>query len=314
MIELGVSLPTVGPFATREHVLALARHAEDLGFDAVWVTDHVVLPFERRSPYPYPESRVPEAIYSAGVAWLDPIATLGVVAGATERVRLATSVIVLPYRNPLVLANETATLDHLSGGRLVLGVGAGWIAEEFRALGVSITERGARTDESIRVLRHLWSAERADFEGRFWSFSDVAIASRPAQRPGPPILVGGNGDAALRRAGRLGDGWHGLDVALDDVAAKVAAMRAHAEAAGRDPRALVPTVRRGIAPDFEVTSLAPERRTIGPTPEAAAREIDAYASAGVGHLCLDFLFLPDEAARVMEWVAKEVRPLLAGEA
>lgn len=310
MIEIGVSVPTVGPFSTREHVLTAARYADALGFDVVWATDHVVLPFDRKSPYPYPEGGVPQAVYSAGVDWLDPVASLAVIAGATERVRLGTSVIVLPYRNPLVLANETATLDRLSGGRLALGVGAGWIAEEFAALGVPFSERGPRTDESIAVLRHLWTAERADFHGRFWSFADVAIGTRPAQQQGPPILVGGNGDPALRRAGRLGDGWHGMDVLLEQAGPKVAAIRRHAEEAGRDPDALTPTVRRAAVPDMDVMNFGPDRHAIGPAPDDAARELDAYGKAGVRGICLDFMFPPDQALRAMEWFAEKVKPLL----
>lgn len=303
-------MPSVGPFATREYLIGAARHAEALGFDSVWITDHVVLPVENRSEYPYPESGVPFAVYQAGVDWLDPIVALGIIAGATERVQLASSVCVLPYRNPLVLANETATLDRLSDGRLLFGVGAGWIEEEFAAVGVPFSERGPRTDESIEIIRTLWTQQNAEYTGRFWSFRNVSLATHPVQKPSPPILVGGNHGPALRRAGRLGDGWHGMDVKLDETPAKVASLREHAEKAGRDPNALTPTVRRGVRPAEYEADFTPERICLGPEADDVAREIDAYEKAGVQHICLDFSFPPEESARKMEWFAREVMPLL----
>ena len=156
-MRIGVSLPNVGLDHGKEMVLPVAEAAERLGFDSVWAAHHVTLPYERASKYPYGHSGT-EVAMSPGMQWLDPLVTLSMVAAVTDRVRLGTSVLVLPYRNPVNLAAEVAALDVLSDGRFVLGVGAGWMQEEFRALGIDPAERGARTDEHIEVLRTLWTA------------------------------------------------------------------------------------------------------------------------------------------------------------
>lgn len=311
-MDLGIGLPNVGPAAEREFLLQLARAAEDLGFASVWVQDHVVMPAERTSEYPYPASGS-EVLMTAGVDWLDPIATMGVLAGATERVGIGTSVLVLPYRNPVVLANELATLDRLSEGRIALGIGSGWMDEEFAAVGVPKRERGARTDEAIAVLKTLWSRpDPVSFEGRFWSFRGVQLASRPFQPGGPPILVGGNTEPALRRAGRLGDGWLGFDVFPEQMGEAVTTIRRHAEEAGRSPDDVVLTVRRGLLPPFEVGNFLPARRCLGPTTREVLAELRTYAAAGVGAVALDFAMIPPEMVRAMEWVAREVLPEASG--
>lgn len=309
-MNFGVGLPSAGPIAEREFLLPVARAADRLGFHSVWGTDHVVLPPARKSPNPYPRSTADWA-YQAGVRWLDPIATMGVVAGATERVIIGTSVLVLPYRNPVVLANEVSTLDRLSEGRIVLGVGAGWIDEEFAALGVPIAERGARTDEGIAVLRTLWSTEDpASFDGRFTRFEEMAIATAPQSAGGPPIYVGGNTPAALRRAGRLGDGWLGFEVWAEEIAPAREQIERAARVAGRDPAAIVLSARRGLTPPFEFSDFLPERCCLAGKPREIADELLRYEEAGVSLMVFDLTMLPDEIVRAMEWFAEEVEPLL----
>ncbi len=309
-MNLGIGLPSAGPVAEREFLLDSARAAERLGFQSVWCTDHVVLPPERKSPNPYPRSTADWA-YQAGVRWLDPVATMGVVAGATERVLIGSSVLVLPYRNPVVLANEVATLDRLSEGRIVLGIGAGWIDEEFDAIGVPMRERGARTDEHIRVLRTLWSSvDPVTFEGRFTSFTDMAIATEPHRPGGPPIYVGGNSPAALARVGRLADGWLGFEVWADEVPDARRAIHEAARTAGRDPSTIELTVRRGLLPPFEVTNFLPGRRCLEGKPREVADEILRYRDEGIGLVVFDMTILPAEAVRTMEWLREEVAPLM----
>lgn len=309
-MNIGVSLPTVGPIGEREFVLETARHADRLGFHSVWGTDHVVLPKERRSEYPYKRSTT-EMLFTPGVAWLDPVATMGVVAGATERVMIGSAVLVLPYRNPVVLANELATLDRLSEGRIILGIGAGWLAEEFEALGVPPAERGARTDEYISAMKRLWdSAAPLSFEGTFVRFHDVVLASRPVQRGGPPVYVGGNTPPALRRAAVLADGWLGMEVWADEIAEVRARIERAAKDADRDPSEVTLAVRRGVKPPFEISDFLPERRSISGPPREVADELLAYAHEGIGTMILDLAMLPGEAVRTMEWLAAEVVPLL----
>ena len=188
-MRIGVSLPNVGLDHGKEMVLPVAEAAERLGFDSVWAAHHVVLPYERSSKYPYGRSGT-EVAMSPGMQWLDPLVTLSMVGAVTDRVRLGTSVLVLPYRNPVNLAAEVAALDVLSEGRFVLGVGAGWMQEEFRALGIDPAERGARTDEHIEVLRTLWTQDPASFERPVHAVRGDRAGHHAAHR-GRPADLGG---------------------------------------------------------------------------------------------------------------------------
>jgi probable F420-dependent oxidoreductase len=308
-VDVGVSLPTVGPIAEREFLLDIARAADRGGLHSVWATDHVILPKHRTSEYPYKRSTT-EMLFSPGITWLDPIATLGVAAGATERVAIGTAVLVLPYRSPIVLANELASLDRLSEGRIILGIGVGWMNEEFEALGVPPKERGARTDEYIKVLKTLWSAAPnfVSFEGRFVRFEDMALAAAPHRPGGPPIYVGGNSPAALRRAGTLADGWLGMEIYLEELADARAALEKAAADAGREPVEIA--IRRGLVPPFEVSNFLPERRAITGSAREVADELLRFDGEGVGLAILDLAMLPAEAVATIEWLAAEVLPIL----
>lgn len=309
-MDIGISLPAVGPAAEREFLLATAQAADRLEFHSVWTSDHVIFPKERRSEYPYKHSTTEIAV-NRGVAWLDPVAVMGVVAGATERVSVGTSVLVLPYRSPIILANEVASLDRLSQGRVLLGVGAGWMDEEFAALGVPRAERGARTDEYIRALRALWSsADLVSFEGEFVHFTDMTLATRPYRPEGPPIYVGGNSPAALRRAGALADGWLGFEVFVEDIPEARGVIESAAKEAGRDPTAIILSARRGLVPPFEVSNFLPERRAIAGSPRVVADELLRYRDQGVSLVVLDIALLPGEVVQTLDWLAAEVRPLL----
>jgi probable F420-dependent oxidoreductase len=310
-MNIGVSLPTVGPIAEREFVLETARAADRLGFHSVWATDHVVILKDRVSEYPYKRSTT-EMLFTPGITWLDPVATMGVVAGGTETVLIGSAVLVLPYRDPVVLANELASLDRLSGGRIILGVGAGWLAEEFRALGVAPEERGKRTDEYIRAMKVLWdSGSPVSFDGRFVNFTDVVLATQPVRTGGPPILVGGNTPAALRRAGALADGWLGMELWVEEIAEIRTGLERAAKEAGRDPSDLVLSLRRGVRPLFEISDFLPERPAIAGTPREVAEELLRYRDEGVSTMILDLAMLPAEAIETMEWLAAEVKPFLA---
>jgi probable F420-dependent oxidoreductase len=309
-MNVGVSLPTVGPIGEREFVLDIARAADRAGLHSVWGTDHVVFPKVRTTPYPYQRSTT-EVLFSPGVDWLDPVATMGVVAGATEHVLIGTAVLVLPYRSPVVLANELSTLDRLSEGRIVLGIGAGWMNEEFEAVGVPPNERGARTDEYIRLLKTLWSSKGyVSFEGTFVQVRDVTLAAKPIRDGGPPIFVGGNSAAALRRAGRLGDGWLGMEVFVDEIADARTAIHKAAADAGRDPASVELVVRRGVVPPFEVSNMLPERTVLRGGARGVADELLRYRDEGVSTAVLDLAMFPAEAVRTIDWLATVVLPLL----
>jgi probable F420-dependent oxidoreductase len=234
-VKFGLMFANAGPLGTVDMTVGVAQLAEELGFESLWAVEHVVVPSGYQSQYPYsPNGRMPGG---EDLALPDPLIWLSYVAGVTSRIRLATGILVLPQRNPLVLAKELATLDALSRGRVELGVGVGWLREEFDALGVPFERRGARTDEYIDVLRRVWTEPETSYDGEFTRFAPVKSYPKPAQDSGIRIHVGGHSEASARRAGRLGDGYfpgrgepellHLLDV-----------MRASARDAGRDPDAI----------------------------------------------------------------------------
>ena len=239
-MKFGVMFANTGFGSSPDGAVALARAAEAGGFETLWTVEHVVVPSGYESAYPYDASGK-----MAGGAEAfdlpDPLIWLTWAAAHTERIRLATGVLVLPQRNPVVTAKELATLDHLSGGRMTLGVGAGWLAEEFAALGVPFAERGARLDEYIDVLRELWApsddAEKATVDGRFVSFERCIMRPRPVNGT-IPIVIGGHTPVAARRAGRRGDGFFPASGTIDELAELFAIVRAEADAAGRDPDAI----------------------------------------------------------------------------
>ena len=202
--EFGLAFANIGPFVEPDEAVGLARAAEAAGFESIWTVDHVVVPAGYRSKYPYdPSGKLPSG---EATVFPDPLIWLAYVAARTSTVRLGTGILIVPQRNPLVLAKELATLDHLSGGRMILGAGIGWLEEEFEALGVPFAGRAQRTEEAIAAMRALWSHEQASFEGTTTSFRDCFL--RPQPTGGTiPVHVGGHSKAAARRAGRIGDGF-----------------------------------------------------------------------------------------------------------
>ncbi len=239
-MKFGLRYANIGPLSRREPALELARFAEELGFESLWTIEHVVIPAGYTSAYPYSDDG--RFGWPENLEYPDPLPWLATIAGATERIRLGTAIVILPQRNPVVLAKELATIDVMSGGRLLFGIGVGWLAEEFAAIGVPFDERAARTDEAIEVLRCLWSEDEASFAGRFTDLDRALMFPKPIQevggRPGVPILVGGHSKAAARRAGRLGDGFFPARATPEDLGPLVDVVRSSAIDAGRDPAAI----------------------------------------------------------------------------
>jgi probable F420-dependent oxidoreductase len=234
-MRFGIAFANVGPFIEPHAAASFARAAEDAGFESLWTVEHVVVPSDYKSPYPYsPDGRMPGTEDSPIP---DPLIWLAYVAASTERIRLGTGILILPQRNPIVLAKELATLDRLSGGRLLLGVGIGWLEEEFDAIGVPFGDRAARTDEYVSALRTLWTEDKATFHGEYANFDNCILRPRPTQGL-VPVHVGGHSQAAARRAGRLGDGFFPAGASHDRFAGLLEIARAEAAAAGRDPGAL----------------------------------------------------------------------------
>ncbi len=234
-MKFGVMFANVGPMAFGEGAIGIAQAAEAAGIESLWTVEHTLVPVGYQSAYPYSDSGRMPGPEDSPIP--DPLIWLSYVAGATSTIRLGTGILILPQRNPITLAKEVATLDQLSGGRVELGIGVGWLEEEFDAIGVPFAERGRRTDEHVAALRALWTQAPASFDGEFTSFGEVYCRPAPAQA-NIPIVVGGHTKVAARRAGRLGDGFfpgrgtHELLAELIDV------VRTTAVEHGRDPDAI----------------------------------------------------------------------------
>ena len=257
-----------GPFATAKGAKAIATAAEDAGFESIWTVEHVVVPVGYESQYPYDQSGKMPGGEKTDIP--DPLVWLSFVAAATSSIKLGTGILIVPQRNPLVLAKEVATLDKLSEGRMVLGVGVGWLEEEFEALGVPFAQRGKRLDDYIVAMRRLWTENEAQYAGEFTSFPAVVARPKPSQGS-VPIVIGGHSEAAARRAGRLGDGFFPGKGSNDRLRELFDIMRATALENDRDPDAIELTTggAAAFAPDpiaelKELESLGVSRVVIPP--------------------------------------------------
>jgi probable F420-dependent oxidoreductase len=296
-MKLGLHLPQVGAAATPEHLAHVARRAEDEGFSSLWVSDHIVVPVTG-SPLP-------------SVEMIEPVTTLAYVAAVTKTIRLATSVLVVPYRNPFHLAKELATLDRLCHGRLIVGLASGWLEQEFHVLGADWERRGPYTDEAIRLMRTCWQNEIPEFKGEFFSTSAMRFGPRPPSGH-IPIWIGGLSKRAARRAIELGDGWHGSRMTPQQVAQRLGWLREIAARQGRSLNgfALSHRVYMGFAERWTETGgyiegvLAP--------PEQMIDYLNQYAQLGIEELLIAPITPDQESlARFLDRFAKEVRPRLA---
>lgn len=299
-MNFGVWLHNCRHLAIPEMIRATAVRAERLGYDSVWVSDHVVVPRAN--------------VAGIGETIFDPLVTLAVAAGMTTRVRLGTTVLIVPYRNPVVAAKMIASLDALSGGRVILGVGAGWLAAESAALGVPFAERGAQTDEYLEAMRELWTSPEPSFAGTYARFGGLAFRPEPVQKPHPPIWVGGHSRAALRRAVQFGAAWHPINRAPEELRAGRAELARLCQARGR---AVTPalTLRNDVRvlrpgePDPKSTHAG---RVLAGEPAALVDQIAELAECGVEHLVLEFLAADGgELDEQMSVFAERVRPALA---
>lgn len=236
-MKFGLRYCNTGAYVDPSRAVALAEAAETAGFESLWTVEHTVVPAGYGSTYPYAEGGRMAGGNDA-IPLPDPLIWMAYVAAATTRIKLATGIMILPQHNPVVAAKQIATLDHMSAGRILLGIGVGWLKEEFEALGVPFEERGKRTDEYINVMRELWGAEKPNYAGQFVRFKDAYCRPQPAQGQ-VPIIVGGHSPAAARRAGRLGDGFFPARGAPAELFAMA---RDAAREAGRDPDKLEITV------------------------------------------------------------------------
>ena len=235
-MEIGIQLPSAQQGANASDILEVARAAERLDYDSVWMFDHLFTPVGLESKYPYTKSG--DYALTADDPFYDPLAVFGIVAGATSRVKMGTGVLIPAYRHPIVLGKVLASIENFAPGRIVLGIGAGWMREEFDAVGVGYTKRGARLEEYARALRTVWSGKPTSFQGRFYSWTEAGFLPAPTQPI--PLIFGGHGDKALERAARVADGWAvvtapGQGSGLEGAATRIEFIKSLLEKHGRDP-------------------------------------------------------------------------------
>ncbi len=302
-MEFGCHLPMFGPIATRENVLTFARRMEALGYGSLWASDHVAIPYTIRSRYPYRETG--QFPWLPNAEWLEALTTLALVAGVTERVKLGTTILVLPHRHPVLTAKMLASLDHLSNGRVILGAGVGWMEEEITLLGAPFSKRGAWSDEAIRIMRICWSQERASHTGRFFSFDAIGCFPQPV-RKSIPILIGGHTPRALRRVAELGDGWHAAFPALDKLEEGLRLLREACKKADRRFEDVAITLRAGVAIRQETS---PDRRPMTGTPKEIVSDIRRYEALGVTTLVLESRQRDlDDMIQIHETIARDILP------
>jgi len=293
-VRIGVSLLNNQGIENAHALVDMASRADELGFDSVWVHDHV-----------FNAGHVLDRI--GGRPYYEPMTFLSFVAARTRRVRLGTSVLVLPYHNPVRLAKAAATLDVLCGGRLVMGVGVGLIEKEMQAMGTPFTERGAYTDEAIAVMRALWSSDEPRFAGKYYRFEGMKFSPRPLQTPSIPLVIGGVSRAAIRRAARLGDGWQPLGLSPEALAQGIATLRDEARACGRDAAKIPVSIAMTLA------AARAGRHALGTGPSEIVKNARAYADVGVETLIISAgTSDPVEARAALEMVAREVLPAFRG--
>ena len=306
-MEIGFGAPVSGSWATPDNQVEIAELAETKGYASLWTFSRILFP---EAP---PERQLTSPYRSVH----DPLVIAAFLAGATRRVRLGLAVVNLPFYAPLVLAKALTSIDVVSNGRLDAGLGLGWSADEFAAAGVPMERRGARAEEFVACLRAIWSDDPVEFHGEFYSVPRGWVDPKPVQRPHPPILLGGTAESALRRVGRIADGWISSSrFRGEDIPAAVATIRTAAEQAGRDPQSLRIIVRGTLRLRDSVPADAP---TLTGTVDKIRADLDAYEQAGTTEVFLDLNFdeqigSPDaDPARSMD-IARHVLETFAPDA
>jgi probable F420-dependent oxidoreductase len=286
-----------------------AQQAERLGYDSVWSADRIIIPWKIKTTYPY--SRSATFIVPPDRPFFEPLTCLAFLAGCTEKVQLGMSVMVLPYRHPLYWAKIATTIDQLSMGRLIMGVGVGWMREEFAAMGAPFEERGKIADEQLRLLDRLWREGHIDFDGRYYKLDDIAFSPKPYQKPRIPIWVGGEGKLAQRRAGTYGDAWFPYFVRITpaELAKRFENVRRYAREAGRDPDRI--TFACCLPIELTAADVPQEEDYLKGSIAQVTEALKKFKQIGVTHIGLQFMIAHwPERKEQIERFAKEALPAL----
>jgi probable F420-dependent oxidoreductase len=309
-MRFGFGLPNAGAAANGPDIIRFSRRAEALGFESLWSGDHIVLPVGGTNQYPYTADGSFARPSTEG--FLEPYTLLSYVAAATTTIKLGMTVIILPYRNPIVQAKMLACLDVLSGGRLICGVGVGWLEKEFQVLQASYKDRGPVSDEYLEMFKILWTQDQPEFHGKFYDFDGITMYPKPVQKPSIPIWVGGHSRRAIRRAIRYGDAWHPTRQTPDFVRQHVPYLRQESERLGRDPEELTVSLKRSlhftdIGLSGEVLSRS-NNAMIGTTQEVID-DIRRCQDIGIQQLTFDYRTgRVDEMLKIVEHFATAVVP------
>jgi probable F420-dependent oxidoreductase len=292
-MEIGVHLPNQGPLATKDAVVTFAREAERRGVASLWISDHVIFP--RTATGSYPGGRFP---HPPDKPYLEPVAVLAAAAAVTDTARLGSSVFILGHRHPVVMAKMLASIDALSNGRLICGVGVGWWKEELEILGVPFHARGRQADEAIRAFKALWTQDNPSFDGEFFKFRDIGFAPKPVQKPHPPIWVGGDSPGAFRRVVTLGDGWHATSKTPAQFEEALGRLRAAADAAARRFDTIELSLRFGLTDAL-----------LAHGAQAAIDQLAEFKRLGLSHVVLEFRRDDlDRMIDILEVVTGTIRP------
>ena len=292
-MEYGFYLPNSGAGAEPDALADIAKLGDRLGFYCMVMPDHILQPNQINSTYPYSlTGDILAAGQSGDGEWPEQITTLAYLAGVTEQIKLVTSVMIIPYRNPILTAKMLSTLDMLSKGRLILGAGVGWMEEEFELLDAPpFAERGAVTNEYLQAFIELWTKDDPKFEGKYVNFSDITFLPKPVQKPYPPIWIGGQSKPAIRRAAQIGDCWHPVGaipaapLEPEELAENLVLLHQYAEKAGRDPATIQVSVK---APLYDAGDSSGPRRRFSGSSDEVRQDIQTYSDVGVTHLIFDF--------------------------
>lgn len=272
-MKLGIALPNFGKYADKDFITEVSQKAEKLGYASLWASDHVVIPESHKSGF--------------GNVFYDALVVLSYVSAITNKISLGTSVLILPYRNPLVLAKMISTLDRLSGGRMIIGIGAGWLEDEFRALGAGFKERGQMTNDYIEIMKALWTEDSPEHDSRYFKFSGIGFLPKPQQHPHPPLWVGGGSPEAMARAVRQGDGWHPVGMTPGELKNRLGQLDKMLEDGGRDRQGFTVSLRRTL----EITDKRhiPDEDTLRGSLDKIKRGITEYEDAGADHIIFQIL-------------------------
>ncbi len=308
-MKFGVFLPVSGRAASRKTLMQAAQRAESLGYDSVWAADRLVMPWKIATTYPY--SKEATFIVPPDRPFFDTLTCLAFLAGCTEKIQLGMSVMVMPYRHPLHWAKIATTIDHLSAGRLIMGVGVGWMEEEFAAMNAPFKERGKVSDEQLTLLKQLWTEEHITFRGNYYQVDDIAFNPKPYQKPRIPIWVGGEGKYAQRRAGQFGDAWfpYFVRVTPQELLLRFDNVLEEAKKAGRNPDEIDFACCLPI--ELTANDVAQEDDYLkGSIPQVTAA-IQKFIDVGVIHIGLQFMIphYPERQEQI-ERFAKEALPAL----